>query len=389
MTDFKYLYFLTKVDGLGAIRIKKLLETYGNAKNVFDLTAQEIIKNEGLSHKTAESIVSSKSSFDIYEKEYLLLLEMLDKKDISVVTIEDKDYPVILSKIYDPPVFLYYRGKLQEGKSFNDTLLNSIGIVGTRKPTDYGKNISEMFAKELSSLGINIISGFARGVDTAVHKAVIDNKDAKGITAAIFGNGVDVIYPPENKKLYDKMLENGLLISEYDISANPDSGNFPKRNRIISGLSLGVIIIESGEEGGALITARCALDQSREVFAVPGYITSKYSTGTNRLIKNGQAKLVQNVDDVLEEISMLLENISLKSNGQSKFSAKFSERELPNLKGNEKLIFDTILNSNEPVHIDAISENTGLNISDCLITLLNLEFKGNVNQLPGKRFQVN
>ena len=311
--------------------------------------------------------------------------EKLHKNDIKIVTIEDDDYPKLLSKIYDPPVILYYRGVLKND-NFNGTLVNSVGIVGTRKPSDYGKNISEMFAKELSSIGINIISGFARGVDTAVHKAVLNNENSKGITAAVFGNGVDVIYPPENKKLYDSILERGLLISEYDVSAIPDSVNFPKRNRIISGLSLGVIVIESGDEGGALITARCALDQSREVFAVPGYITSKYSMGTNRLIKNGQAKLVQNIDDVLDEISIKLENIVLKSeNGHF----KISEKELPDLKGNEKLVFDAVLKSSEPVHIDDISENTGLNISDCLITLLNLEFKGNINQLPGKRFRVN
>jgi len=384
MVDFKDLYFLNKVEGLGAIRIKKLLETYGKAKNVFDLTVQDIIKNEGFSNKTAESIVHSRKNFDNYEQGYSQLLEKLDKKDIKVITIEDEAYPKLLSKIYDPPVILYYKGKLKND-NFNGTLVNSIGIVGTRTPSDYGKNVSEMFAKELSSLGINVISGFARGVDTAVHKAVLNNENAKGITAGVFGNGVDVIYPSENKNLYDKMLEKGLMISEYDVSAIPDSVNFPKRNRIISGLSLGVIIIESGEEGGALITARCALDQSREVFAVPGYITSKYSIGTNRLIKNGHAKLVQNVDDVLEEISIKLENITLKNeNGRM----SVSEKQIPNLKGNEKIVYDSLSNNNEPVHIDEISELTGLNISDCLITLLNLEFKGNVDQLPGKRFRV-
>lgn len=339
MIDFKYLYFLNKVEGLGTIRIKRLLETYGKAQNVFDLTVQDIIKIDGISHKTAESIVNFRKNFDNYEREYSKLSETMAKKDINAITIENENYPWLLSKIYDPPVILYYKGILKNN-NFNETLINSVGIVGTRKPSDYGRNMSEMFARELSSIGINVISGFARGVDTSVHKAVLTNENAKGITAAVFGNGVDVIYPPENKKLYESILEKGLVISEYDVSAIPDSVNFPKRNRIISGLSLGVIIVESAEEGGALITARCALDQSREVFAVPGYITSKYSTGTNRLIKNGHAKLVQNVDDVLEEITMKLENITLKSeNGH----LKISNKDIPDFKGNEKLVFESVL----------------------------------------------
>ncbi len=383
MKDFKYLYFLNKADGLGAVRIRKLIETYSNAENVFELTRSEIISNDGLSHKIADSLIDTKKNFDILEKEYSALLNKIEKAQISVVTIEDEDYPELLKKIYDSPVILYYKGVLKNN-SLKETLRNSIGIVGTRKPTDYGRHTSEMFARELSEMGINVISGFARGVDSIAHKAVLSDKNAEGITAAVFGNGVDVIYPPENKKLYSQMIERGLVISEYEISSFPDSANFPKRNRVISGLSMGVIIIESGDEGGALITARCALDQSREVFAVPGYITSKYSSGTNRLIKEGLAKLVQNTDDILCELKGIVQNFPISNNG----NPKIVKKEMPELSGNEKIIFEMLFSNNDAVHIDAISENTGLNISDCLITLLNLEFKGNVRQLPGKRFQT-
>jgi DNA processing protein len=192
---------------------------------------------------------------------------------------------------------------------------------------------------------------------------------------------VDVVYPPENKKLYEEMCAHGALISEYEPGTKPDAMNFPRRNRIISGLSRGIIVIESGKDGGALITARCALDQGREVFAVPGYVTSKMSEGANYLIKTSQAKLVENIDDVLAEFGMGKYAVNRKSTEQV---AMF----FPELSGNEKTIFDVLLSSADPLHIDAISEQTQLNISDSLVTLLNLEFKGIVSQLPGKRFSI-
>jgi DNA processing protein len=242
-----------------------------------------------------------------------------------------------------------------------------------------------MFATELSSIGITVISGFARGVDTTAHKAVLDNENSQAITAAVFGCGIDVIYPPENKKMYQQMIKRGLLLSEYELSAIPDAVNFPRRNRIISGLSHGIIIVESRTDGGAMITARCALDQSREVFAIPANINPKSTQGTNDLIKNSQAKLIENIDDILVEIQHKITNLPLKyaENGKAHTSENFQ------LIGNEKLIFDVILNKPEPIHIDSISEASGLNISDSLVTLLNLEFKGCVEQLPGKRFKVN
>ncbi len=381
MQDFRYLYYLTKVEGLGSVRIKKLLEHFQNAENVFHASVNEITSIDGFSNKTAESVLRSKGLFEKFAALYDAMKEKGEKLSIEAAYLADEDYPSILKEIYDPPVILFYRCKTG-GNIFQSLSRNSVGIVGTRRPSDYGKRMAELFSSELSSSGINVISGFARGIDTYAHKAVLSNKRNKSVTAAVFGCGVDIIYPPENKKLYEEMLESGLMISEYEIGAKPDSGNFPKRNRIISGLSKGVIIIESGKEGGALITARCALDQSREVFAVPGYVTSKNSEGTNYLIKTGQAKLVENVDDVLSEICPGTNGVS--AGGSAYIETK--QIHIPELSGNEKTIFD-ILNSGEnPVHIDAISESASLNISDCLVTLLNLEFKGIINQLPGKRF---
>ncbi len=380
MRDFRYLYYLTKVERLGSVRIKKLLDVFGAAEDVFGASVAQIAGIDGFGKKAAEAILRSESAFEEYEAKYDLMAAKAEKLCIEAVTLCDENYPAMLKEIYDPPVILYFRNG-SGADNFSKLNRESVGIVGTRKPSDYGKRMAESFARELSSAGLNVISGFARGVDTHAHKAVINNVRSRSITAAVFGCGVDVIYPPENKKLYEEMLSGGVMLSEYEIGAIPDAVNFPKRNRIISGLSKGVIIIESGKDGGALITARCALDQGREVFSVPGYVTSKSSEGTNYLIKTGQAKLVENIDDVLNEICS---NVYSGDHGASQYeSAKLAH---PELSGNEKAVYDIISAGAEPVHIDAISELTVLNISDCLVTLLNLEFKGIINQLPGKRF---
>jgi len=380
MNDHKHLYFLAKIDGLGTVRIKRLLDRFGSAEAVFNADLSELAEVENISQKTAYSILDSVKDHKDLEFQHEEILNKAQKLDIKILTINDDEYPDLLKRIYDPPIILYVRGKFKK-----DILINSVGIVGTRKPSDYGKKMSEKFAEELSSAGISVISGFARGVDTIAHKAVLYNNNAKAVTAGVFGCGVDVIYPPENKKLYEEMLEKGILISEYDISAFPDAVNFPKRNRIISGISLGTLVIESDIDGGALITARTALDQSREVFAIPGYITSKVSHGTNSLIKNGQAKLVENLEDILVEISNKLTGLRIDVNGKQGIEPVVH----PELNGNEKLIYDAFLMTLEPLHIDAISEKSGLNISDSLVTLLNLEFKGCIEQLPGKRFRLN
>lgn len=379
MNELKHLLFLTQIEGLGAVRTKRLIDKFGSAESVFSTEPAELAEIENISAKSARFIIDSYKGFNDFDSIFDEYLSKAEKLNITILPLSSPEYPDLLKRIYDPPVILYMRGNQSP-----DKLINSIGIVGTRKPTDYGKKMSERFAEELSTAGIAVISGFARGVDTYAHKAVLKNKNSAAITAAVFGCGVDTIYPPENKALYDEMLEKGMLISEYEISAFPDAVNFPKRNRIISGLSLGTIVIESDVDGGALITARTALDQSREVFAVPGYITSKVSSGTNALIKNGQAKLVENLDDILVELSSKLQGLKLNGlNGNS-----IIVNRVPELTGNEKLVYDTFLMNLEPIHIDFISEKSGLNISDSLVTLLNMEFKGIVEQLPGKRFKI-
>jgi DNA processing protein len=382
MESFRYIYYLTKAEGLGPVRIRKLIDFFGEPENIFSASCEELAKVDGVNRKTVESIVSLKKNIHAVEKEFSSLARRMGKLKINVITYVDEDYPELLKKIYDPPVILYTRGKVP-GTGINDFFMNSLAIVGTRSPTEYGRKAAEMFASGLSSIGVTVVSGFARGIDTIAHKTVLSG-NGLGRTAAVFGNGVDVVYPPENRKIYDRMLENGLVLSEFEVSSKPDSVNFPRRNRIISGLSLGVLVIESDMDGGALITARCALDQSREVFAVPGDIGSRCSRGTNNLIKNGYAKLAGDVNDVLEEVRLRINQLPFKEI-ESEFKKPVQRVEL---KGNEKIIMDFLFQNKEPVHIDEISESSGLNISDCLVNLLNLEFKGCIRQHPGKRFSV-
>ncbi len=381
MDSLRFIYYLLNAEGLGTVRIKKLIDVFKDPEIIFKASYNELVNVEGISHSTAKGIRKCYSEEENLCAKYEALLEKMNKKNIRAVTYMDKGYPYLLKKIYDPPVILYYKGAV-ENDNLNDSVTNSIGIVGTRTPTAYGKKISENFAAELSSIGITVVSGFARGIDTIAHKAVLSNEARKASTAAVFGNGIDVIYPPENKKLYSVMEQEGVMLSECELGAKPDSANFPRRNRIISGLSYGILIIESGKEGGALITARCALDQSREVFAVPGDINSKFSKGTNELIKNGLAKLVNNTDDILEELQGKLKNVV--SGGEVTVKAITSD----GLFGNEKSLFEILASSKDSMHIDTISEKSGFNISDCLVLLLNLEFKGYVKQLPGKMFNI-
>ncbi len=382
MSNFRNIYYLTKIEGLGPVRIKKLLDVFKCPEAVFDASAKELTNVEGINEKIIRSIHNIKKNCDEIDAQIKLLEKKMERLKIGAITYSDTDYPNLLKKIFDPPVILYFRG--ENSNAILNNMEHSIGIVGTRNPTLYGKNIAEKISADLSSKGINILSGFARGIDTVAHKSALANKRDDVYTVAVLGCGVDVIYPPENKKLYEKMMESGMFISECEPGGIPDAVNFPRRNRIISGLSIGVVIIESGAEGGALITARCALDQSREVFAVPGDVNSKYSKGTNNLIKNGQAKLISDVDDILIEFKGKFKTMSLfdESYGGNGF------KKTVNLKGNEKLIYDFLCSESESAHIDLISESTELQISDCLVVLLNLEFKGLIRQLAGKMFSV-
>ncbi|MCX7833935.1 MAG: DNA-processing protein DprA [Ignavibacteria bacterium] len=373
--DIKYIYFLTLVENLGNVRINSLLKHFRKPSDIFQASLRELLEVNGINKNIATAIRRTLDNINELERTFEELNELLIKKKIKVISIKDKEYPENLKFIYDPPVLLFYKGNLTSDDKF------SISIVGTRFPTEYGKTICHNIASELAKIGIPIVSGMARGIDTVAHKSAIEKS---GITYAILGSGVDVVYPMENKKVYERIIESGAVISEFIPGTKPDKVNFPLRNRLISGISLGTVIVETGLRGGSLITASCASDQDREIFAIPGHINSKKSEGTNDLIKKGYAKLITSAEDILLELESKFKYFKKLNENQNKILT--SDELSKNIELNifEKRIFDVI--NNEPIHIDKISELTSLSISDCLVNLLSLEFKGLIRQIPGKNF---
>lgn len=359
------LFLLLSVERIGPAKIRSLLSKFRNLHNIFNASINELQEVEGISRELSSRIrkISSRRSEikSFVEKE----LTKLDKIGGRIITVWDEDYPPLLKKIYDPPLILYVKGIFDEKDKY------SIAVVGTRVPTNYGKLQTERIVSDLASQGITIVSGLARGIDSIAHTSALKNKTR---TIAVIGSGLDVIYPSENKKLFEQISENGVVISEFPLGTKPDAVNFPKRNRIISGLSLGTLVVETGINGGAMQTARLALDQNREVFAIPGNLGVRQSEGTNLLIQRGEAELITSADDILTELELKLKPVVGKNIPKP-------EKELNMF---EEKIYNSL--SNEPLHIDKISELTNLSTSDCLVHLLSLEFKGLVKQLPGKVF---
>jgi DNA processing protein len=362
MFNVRDLLRLSSVPRIGPLKIRSLVAHFGDPAEVLSAPPRELIKVSGIDKKLASAIVHHNDGEAFADTQ----LKRLNKIGGRIVTMWDKEYPHLLKKIYDPPAFLFVLGALEPRDE------QSLAIVGTRHPTQYGQQVAEQFSKELAHLGITTVSGLARGVDTIVHSSTLK---AGGRTIAVIGSGLDVPYPPENKKLLEKTAEEGAVVSEFPMGAKPDAPNFPRRNRIISGLSLGTIIVESAEDGGAMITATTALDQDREVFAVPGAITEKRSRGSHKLIKEGRAKLITNIQDVLDELQVKIGDSEAREREQS------PRVELTLF---EQKIYDQL--QREPTHIDTIAERANVSPTDALVNLLSLEFKGLARQLPGKYF---
>ncbi len=338
-----------------------LYNHFGSLENIFSASSAQLRKVKGI-HEKIVTAIRAPLDEELLAGQSLLI----EKYGVQLLTIWDEDYPELLKQIYDPPIVLFYRGDIELLKT------KSIGMVGTRTPTAYGKEVSADFSQELAKRGYTLVSGAAKGVDTHVHRACLQ---VKGKTIAVLGNGVDRVYPAENRNLYDEIASKGLLISEFLMGSKPDAPNFPRRNRIISGLSAGTVVIEAAERSGSLITAYFALDQNREVFAVPGNIKSRQSRGTHQLIRQG-AKLIENVDDILEELG---EKYRLgSSGGQQELSIAVDNKEAAILKH----ISDT-----ETIHIDDLASLTEQTTFAILGILLQLEMKGLVQQLPGKYFK--
>ncbi|MFO7525330.1 MAG: DNA-processing protein DprA [Ignavibacteriaceae bacterium] len=359
------LLLLLSVDGIGPGKIRNLLARFKKVSKILSAPYTDLVKSEGISKELASRIQKINSHRNQTENQLEKDLLKLESINGRIITVWDDDFPSLLKKIYDPPILLYVKGNFVEKDNY------SVSIVGTRQPTSYGKIQAEKITEELVSQGITIVSGMARGVDSIAHRTALKNN---GRTIAVIGSGLDVIYPPENKKLFDEISENGLIISEFNLGAKPDAPNFPKRNRIISGLTLGTVIIETGITGGAMQTARLALDQNREVFAIPGNLGVRQAEGNNLLIQRGEAELIRSAEDILIELELKLKPIIGKNIPKPQIDLSVFE---------EKILSAL---SNDPIQIDKIAEKADLSTSDCLVNLLSLEFKGLVKQLPGKMF---
>lgn len=331
-------------------------------EDVFHATKNDLCAL-GLEEKIAESL-SSPDLLEHASKE----IDRLEKIGYSALTIKDKRYPKYLREIFDPPLVLYYAGRIE-------TLSEpAVSIVGARRPTPYGRAVAERLAHDLSAKGLVIVSGLASGIDSIAHWGALK----EGKTVAVLGSGLERIYPRENQSLFEKIVENGIVLSEYSLKAAPLKYHFPSRNRIIGGLSIGVVVVEGTRKSGSLITARLALEENREVMAVPGNITSELSHGPNWLIKGG-AKLVNDWKDVVEEFSSPLKEKILSK-------AKRPEKETPSLSREEEKIYG-FLSLDTLTGVDDLVERSNFSVSEILGILLSLELKDLVAQRPGKFYQ--
>jgi DNA processing protein len=360
MEDLTYWIALSMVPDIGPVGARKLLTVFGKPKNIFDAGFDALTAVEGIGLQRAINIKAFSSWKEVEDK-----IQVMGKRGIKAVLIGEPSYPEMLKEIGDAPVILYTKGEIQPQDRF------AIAIVGSRKLTHYGASAAEDISGNLAFMGFTVVSGMARGVDSICHKGALK---AGGRTIAVLGSGPDVPYPPENKTLMDKIADSGGVVSEFPPGTPPDKENFPRRNRLISGLSLGVLVIEATAGSGALITARYALEQGREVFAVPGNITSSNSEGTNELIKKG-AVLTRRAEDIVEELAPVLKGF-IRARDKIKIEITDEEKGICNLL------------SGEPKQIDVIFRESGLPASKALGILLGLELKGAVKQITGKRFYL-
>jgi DNA processing protein len=352
--EINYL-ILSSIPKLSERKIKNLLNHFKDVNKILKATKEELEKIPGIDE---EIIFYLKEGIN---KEIEEKIKICEKLNINIVSFLDENYPKNLLRFEDCPPILFIRGKMSEEDSL------AIAIVGTRKASDYGRMVSYRLAKELSDYGITIISGLAKGIDTKAHEGAIENN---GRTIAVLGCGLDIIYPPENKRLAEKIVEKGALISEFPLGTPPEKYNFPNRNRIIAGLSLGVVAVEAPIASGVLNTCEWALNYGLEVFACPGPIFKKECEGTNRLLKEG-AKIVTKVEDIIEELALPLKR-ELKKMG---IAIEVNEE--------ERKILELL---KEPIYIDEIGEKLNKPISEVLEILFLMEMKGLVKELPGKRY---
>ena len=345
---------LYAVPRMNETRLKNLLARFRTPERVMDAAVSDLVEVKGVDKELATAINSYQRSDETGRR-----LKAAQALGIRTVGYTDDDYPENLKRLAHMPPVLFVRGEIRPEDE------TAAAIVGTRMPSHYGRQVAEKLGRELAQYGVTVVSGLARGVDTFAHKGALDGG---GRTLAVLGCGIDVYYPPENRRLYDAISAQGAVISEFSLGVEPSAFNFPKRNRVVSGLSRAVVAVEAGEKSGVLNTVAWATDQGRAVFAVPGNITSQQSLGINRLLKEG-AKPLLSVDDVLRELGV---------------ARRAEERAKVEVAAEEKPVMEFL--TAEPVHVDEICEGLGMPMASLLSVLMQLEIKGLVRQLPGKYF---
>ena len=364
MDSREALVALNMIEGVGPVRVRQLLEHFGEAPAILAASQHALTRVRGIGTDTAESIAKWEKNVDLSGE-----LKRITDFGCHILIQSDEDYPELLKQIYDPPMVLYVKGSL----SAKDK--NAVAMVGSRMTTHYGLEVARKLSYQLAYIGVTVVSGGARGIDTAAHQGALS---AKGRTVAVLGTGINLVFPPENAELFERIAASGAVVSQFPFNRNADKQSFPIRNRIVAGMTLGTVVVEANLTSGALITANMAVEAGRQVFAVPGRIDSPRSKGCHELIKKG-AKLCEGAEDILSEFEYLFP-ASNRPAGASETGT------LPalNLSENEQKVYDTL--SNEESNIDEVIRRSGLPSSAVSVALLGLEMKRLIRQLPGKLF---
>jgi DNA processing protein len=364
MDSKEALVALNMVEHVGPVRVRQLLERFGDAASILRASKAELLRVQGIGEETAEAIANWEKTVDLAAE-----LQRISDFGCHILTQADADYPQLLRQIYDPPIVLYLKGQFLPKDN------NAVAMVGSRRTTHYGQEVARRLAYQLAYVGVTVVSGGARGIDTAAHQGALT---AKGRTVVVLGTGINIVFPAENAELFERIAANGAVVTQFPFNRKADRQCFPIRNRLVAGMTLGTVVVEAGMNSGALITAGMAVDNGRQVFAVPGRVDSPQSKGCHDLIKKG-AKLCESAEDILSEFEYLFPTTNrppaLAENGT-----------LPaiSLSENEQKALDTL--SREECSIDEVIRHSGLPASAASVALLGLEMKRLIRQLPGKVF---